>query len=118
MIVKKDKSLTRAKRHERIRRDLEGTSSRPRLCVFRSNKHISAQIINDETQSTLVAASTYEKEVAAGSNIETASAVGKLIAERALQAGITEVVFDRAGYLFHGCVKALADAAREAGLKF
>ena len=118
MIVKKDKKVSRRVRHLRIRKNLIGTTSRPRLAVFRSNKHISAQIIDDLTHSTLVSASTYEKDAVKGSNVEAAKKVGALIAERALKANITEVVFDRGGFLFHGRVKALADAAREAGLKF
>ena len=118
MIVKKDKKQSRAVRHLRIRKNLVGTTSRPRLAVFRSNKHISAQIIDDTTHATLVSASTYEKDSFKGSNVEAAKKVGALIAERALKANITEVVFDRGGFLFHGRVKALADAAREAGLKF
>lgn len=118
MIVKRDKKESRTVRHLRIRKNLVGTASRPRLCVFRSNKHISAQIIDDSKHITLVSASTYEKDAVKGSNIEAAKNVGKVIAERALQANITEVVFDRGGFLFHGKIKALADAAREAGLKF
>lgn len=131
MIVKRDKKESRTVRHLRIRKNLVGTASRPRLCVFRSNRNISAQIIDDTKNPitlkngrvvvsgvTLVSASTYEKDAVKGSNIEAAKYVGKLIAERALQANITEVVFDRGGFLFHGKVKALADAAREAGLKF
>lgn len=118
MIVKKDKKESRSVRHLRIRKNLIGTQDRPRLCVFRSNKHISAQIIDDSKHITLVSASTYEKDAVKGSNVETAKHIGTLIAERALKANITEVVFDRGGFLFHGRVKALADAAREAGLKF
>ena len=118
MIVKKDKKQSRTVRHLRIRKNLAGTTARPRLAVFRSNKHISCQIIDDITHTTLVAASTYEKDAVKGSNIAAAQAVGTLIAERALKANITEVVFDRGGFLFHGRIKALADAAREAGLKF
>lgn len=118
MIVKKAKKESRSVRHLRIRKNLIGTAERPRLCVFRSNKHISAQIIDDQKHATLVSASTYEKEVAKGANVEAAKKIGALIAERALKANISEVVFDRGGFIYHGCIKALADAAREAGLKF
>ncbi|MCS6960364.1 MAG: 50S ribosomal protein L18 [Pseudanabaenaceae cyanobacterium SKYGB_i_bin29] len=110
------------RRHKRIRRRVSGTPDRPRLAVFRSHKHIVAQIIDDVAQHTLVAASTLEKELR--SNLEStatcaaSSAVGKLIAQRALAKGITKVVFDRGGNLYHGRVKALAEAAREAGLEF
>lgn len=120
MIVKKSKKIARSVRHARIRKVLEGTSARPRLAVYRSNKHISAQIIDDSKQITLVSASTFENgnKFEIGSNIEAAKKIGELVAKRALEAGITEVVFDRGGFLFHGRIKALADAAREAGLKF
>ena len=120
MIVKKSKKIARSVRHARIRKVLEGTSARPRLAVYRSNKHISAQIIDDSKQITLVSASTFENgnKFVIGSNIEAAKKIGELVAKRALEAGITEVVFDRGGFLFHGRIKALADAAREAGLKF
>ena len=112
------KELTR-RRHARIRRRVFGTPDRPRLAVFRSNQHIYAQIIDDTAHHTLVAASTVEPDVLndeLSSTQESATVVGKLIAERALQAGITQVVFDRGGKLYHGRVAALADAAREAGL--
>ena len=120
MIVKKSKKIARSVRHARIRKVLEGTSARPRLAVYRSNKHISAQIIDDSKQITLVSASTFENgnKFAIGSNLEAAKKIGEIIAKRAIEAGITEVVFDRGGFLFHGRIKALADAAREAGLKF
>ena len=122
MINKIDKNAIRRRKHVRVRRKITGTSSRPRLCVFRSNTNIYAQIIDDEAGKTLVSASTLDKEVkgsiANGSNKEGAAAVGKKIAERALAANINEVVFDRGGYIFHGRVAALAEAAREAGLKF
>ena len=120
MIVKKSKKIARQVRHNRVRAVVEGTSARPRLAVYRSNKHISCQIIDDEKQVTLVSASTFEngKKFENGSNIEAAKQVGELVAKRALEAGITTVVFDRGGFIFHGRVKALADAAREAGLKF
>ncbi|MDB9525874.1 50S ribosomal protein L18 [Oscillatoria sp. CS-180] len=114
------KSLTR-RRHARIRRRVFGTTERPRLAVFRSNNHIYAQIIDDTAHHTLVAASTLESEIKSlgdTSNKTGASTVGKLIAERAIEKGINEVVFDRGGKLYHGRVAALADAAREAGLTF
>ena len=108
--------------HERIRKHLNGSSARPRLAVFRSNKHIYAQIIDDSKCATLTAASTLEtdrkKDIKQGGNIAAAKAVGKLVAERAKAKGIEAVLFDRGGYLYHGRVKALAEAAREAGLKF
>ena len=122
MINKIDKNAIRRRKHVRVRKKIAGTSSRPHLCVFRSNTNIYAQIIDDEAGKTLVSASTLDKEVKAsienGSNKEGAAAVGKKIAERALAANINEVVFDRGGYIFHGRVAALAEAAREAGLKF
>ena len=118
MINKQSKNVARQRRHARVRAKVSGTSTCPRLNVFRSNSHIFAQIIDDTTHATLVSASTYEKDAFKGSNVEAAKKVGALIAERALKANITEVVFDRGGFLFHGRVKALADAAREAGLKF
>lgn len=115
-------SLTKSERRQRIkfriRKIVSGTAAMPRLSVFRSNKEIYAQIIDDENGVTLAAASSREKGVATGTNIETAAAVGKLIAERALKAGIETISFDRGGYLYHGRVKSLADGAREAGLKF
>ncbi|MBD1873662.1 50S ribosomal protein L18 [Nodosilinea sp. FACHB-131] len=112
------KELTR-RRHVRIRRRVFGTSERPRLAVFRSNQHIYAQIIDDTAHHTLVAASTVEPDVLkdeTGATQDSAAVVGKLVAERALKAGITQVVFDRGGKLYHGRVAALAEAAREAGL--
>lgn len=120
MIVKKDKKIARRVRHERVRKVVSGTAERPRLAVFRSNKHISAQVIDDVKGVTLVSASTFENgnKLAVGSNIEAAKYVGKLIAERAKTQGIENVVFDRGGFIYHGRVQALADAAREAGLKF
>lgn len=120
MIVKKSKKIARKSRHNRVRAVVEGTSARPRLAVYRSNKHISAQIIDDEKQITLVSASTFENgsKFENGSNIEAAQKVGEMVAKRAQEAGVTTVVFDRGGFLFHGRVKALAEAAREAGLKF
>ena len=122
MITKPDKNEIRRRKHVRVRKKINGTPARPRLCVFRSNTNIYAQIIDDTTGNTLVSASTLEKEVKAklayGGNKEGAACVGKLIAERALEKKITEVVFDRGGYIFHGRVAALAEAAREAGLTF
>ena len=120
MIKKPDKNEERKRRHERIRKKISGAPERPRLCVYRSLKHIYVQIIDDSTGHTLVAASTLDKELKGmyGGNIEAAIAVGKLAAQRALEKGITDVVFDRGGYLYHGRVKALADAARSAGLNF
>jgi large subunit ribosomal protein L18 len=108
----------RIRRHQRIRKKVSGTPERPRLAVFRSNAHMYAQVIDDVAGRTLVAASTVEKEAATGTKTEQAIAIGKLIAERAQQAGVTKVVFDRGGFEYHGRIKALADAAREAGLNF
>ena len=108
------------RRHSRVRRRVKGTSDRPRLAIFRSNQHIYAQVIDDTEHKTLAAASTLDKDagVKVGSNTEAAAAVGKLIAERAKSAKISQVVFDRGGNLYHGRVAALADAAREGGLEF
>jgi large subunit ribosomal protein L18 len=110
----------RRHRHVRIRKKLSGTTARPRLCVFRSLKHIYAQVIDDTRGTTLVSASTVDPALreTAGKKVERARAVGLAIAERAKAAGITQVVFDRGGYLYHGRVKALAEAAREGGLEF
>ena len=107
-------------RHERIRKTIMGTSAIPRLCVFRSNAEIYAQIIDDETKTTLCSASSLDKalKIKNGSNVEAAKVVGKSIAEKAKKAKITKVVFDRGGDLYHGRVKALAEAARENGLEF
>ena len=122
MIGRIDKNKIRKRKHVRVRKKISGTGECPRLCVFRSNAHIYAQIIDDEAQTTLASASTLDKEikgsVSVGSNIEAAKAVGKLIAERAQAKDIKCVVFDRSGYLYHGRVQALAEAAREAGLEF
>lgn len=122
MINKADKEAGRARRHARIRRKLSGTPERPRLNVFRSEKHIYAQVIDDTTARTLVSASSAEKDAKAqigyGNTVEAAQAIGRLVAERAVAKGITSVVFDRGGYLYHGRVQALADAAREGGLEF
>jgi large subunit ribosomal protein L18 len=114
-----DKDARRRRIHTRIRERVLGTPERPRLAVFRSLKHIYAQVIDDRGGRTLVAASTNEKHAAAkGGNLAGAREIGKLVAERAKAAGITKVVFDRGGFLYHGRVKALAEAAREAGLEF
>ncbi|RAK16758.1 LSU ribosomal protein L18P [Anoxybacillus vitaminiphilus] len=120
MITKLDKNAVRKKRHARVRKKVFGTAERPRLNVFRSNKHIYAQVIDDVKAVTLVSASTLDKEfnLESTGNIEAAKKVGELVAKRALEKGIKSVVFDRGGYLYHGRVKALADAAREAGLEF
>ncbi|MBQ0066963.1 MAG: 50S ribosomal protein L18 [Phascolarctobacterium sp.] len=120
MFKKIDKNAKRQKRHERSRRYIKGTAETPRLNVFRSLSNIYAQIVDDESGKTIVSASTIEKSVkeAYGGNIEAAKAVGKMIAEKALTKGVKNVVFDRGGYLYHGRVKALAEAAREAGLEF
>ena len=122
MITKPSKKAGRAKKHYRMRKNLIGTAQCPRLSVFRSNKHIYAQIIDDKTGNTLAAASTVEKEVRAQlektNDVEAAKAVGELIAKRAIEKGINEVVFDRGGFLYHGKIQALADSAREAGLQF
>ena len=120
MIKKVSRNEMRLERHNRIRKDLSGTAERPRLNVFRSNANITAQIIDDEKGVTLVSASTLEKElkIANGGNVEAAKVIGAEIAKRAKKAKITKVVFDRGGYLYHGRVKALAEAARENGLEF
>lgn len=122
MIRKQSRSDIRVKKHNRMRSKIQGTAERPRLAVFRSEKHIYAQIIDDMTGTTLVAASTVEKDIKAAlkatSNVEAAAAVGTAIAKKAAAKGIENVVFDRGGFLYHGRVKALADAAREAGLQF
>lgn len=115
------KQLGRVRRHKRVRKTVSGTTARPRLAVFKSNKHIVAQVIDDTTGHTLAAASSHEKgprgEGATG-NVATASSVGTLIADRAKAAGITQVVFDRGGFLYHGRIAAVAEAARAAGLEF
>ncbi len=118
MIKKESRNDMRLVRHARVRKSIHGTESLPRLDVFRSNKNISAQIIDDENGVTLVAASSMELKLENGGNIEASKKVGALIAEKAKKAGITNVVFDRGGYLYHGRVKAFADAARENGLEF
>lgn len=122
MITKIDKNKSRQKRHLRVRKRISGTAARPRLNIFRSGKHIYAQLIDDVNGVTIAAASTLDKAVSeqlkTGGNTEAAQKVGTLIAERAKAAGINNVVFDRGGYLYHGRIKSLADAAREAGLEF
>ena len=117
MIKKESKNVMRQKRHEKIRRTLSGTKQTPRLCVFRSNTAIYAQLIDNEKGNTLASSSSLELK-AKQNNLEAASMVGKDIAEKAKNAKIKKVVFDRGGYLYHGRVKALADAARENGLEF
>jgi large subunit ribosomal protein L18 len=114
------KVVLRRRRHARVRRRVQGTAARPRLAVFRSNKHISAQLIDDEAGATLASASSVEGELRGnpGGNVTAATSVGSLIARRAKAAGITTVVFDRGGFAYHGRVAALADAAREQGLEF
>ena len=122
MISKPSRAAARVKRHYRIRNKVSGTALRPRLAVFRSNKHIYAQVIDDIAGNTLVAASTMEAEIASKvehtSTVEAAKAVGEAIAKKAMDKGTTEVVFDRGGYIYHGKIQALAEAAREAGLQF
>ena len=119
MIKKPDTSAQRRKRHKRVRSKISGTPERPRLNVFRSEKHIYAQIIDDTKGTTLCSASSVEKAFeGSGSNKEAARKVGKMISERAVTKGIETVVFDRGGYIYHGRVKELAEAAREGGLKF
>ncbi len=122
MVNKQSRSEIRKKKHYRLRDRFSGTTERPRLAVFRSNNHMYAQIIDDSVGHTLVAASTLEKEIKAEleqtDTVEAAAYVGTVIAKRAIEKGIKEVVFDRGGFIYHGKVKALADAAREAGLEF
>jgi len=121
-VRKLSKNLHRLRVHERVRQRVTGTTDRPRLCVYRSLGHIYAQVIDDRTGKTLVSASSVDgetkKNLKGGGNIAAAKVIGKTIAERAKTAGVSKVVFDRGGYKYHGRVKALADAAREAGLKF
>lgn len=119
MIKKIDRQAERQRRHKRVRTKISGTAERPRLCVFRSNSHLYVQIIDDDKATTLAQASTLDKEVKTKhANKEAAKEVGALIAKRALEKNIKAVVFDRGGYIYHGVVKELADAAREAGLEF
>ncbi|EES71467.1 ribosomal protein L18 [Paenibacillus sp. oral taxon 786 str. D14] len=122
MITKADKNKARLKRHLRVRKKVQGTAARPRLNVYRSSKHIYAQLIDDVAGVTVASASTVDKELSGsignGGNVESARKVGELIAKRAQAKGYKSVVFDRGGYLYHGRIQALADAAREAGLEF
>ncbi|WP_068783683.1 50S ribosomal protein L18 [Paenibacillus phocaensis] len=122
MITKGDKNKARLKRHLRVRKKVQGTAARPRLNVYRSSKHIYAQLIDDVAGVTLASASTVDKELSGsignGGNVESARKVGELIAKRGQEKGVKNVVFDRGGYLYHGRIQALADAAREAGLEF
>ena len=113
------RALARTRRHRRVRKGLRGTAARPRLSVFRSNKYIYAQVIDDDAGTTLASASSLEGDLRdKGLSVETATEVGRLVAERAKDAGVETVVFDRGGFAYHGRVKALADAARESGLEF
>ena len=118
MVNKPDKNVARLRRHRRVRGKISGTAARPRLSVYRSENNIYAQVIDDVAGHTLCSASSVEKGFVGGGNKEAAEQVGKMIAERAIAKGIEEVVFDRGGYIYHGRVQALADAAREGGLKF
>ena len=122
MINKESRSAIRAKKHLRVRNRFSGTAERPRLAVFRSNNHMYAQIIDDTVGNTLVSASTLQKDVKAElektNDVAAAAYLGKVIAQRAIEKGITEVVFERGGFIYQGKIKALADAAREAGLNF
>jgi large subunit ribosomal protein L18 len=119
MVTKTDRKMERARRHLRVRTKISGTASRPRLCVYRSNNNLFVQVIDDTCGNTIVSASTLDKEVKVKhSNKEAAKEVGSLIAKRAIEKNIDTVVFDRSGYIYHGVIKTLAEAAREAGLKF
>ncbi|MCM1283466.1 MAG: 50S ribosomal protein L18 [Muribaculaceae bacterium] len=122
MVSKKSRTVVREKKHKRMRNHLSGTAERPRMSVFRSNNHMYVQVIDDTVGNTLVAASTLEKDVKAEvgktNDMDAAAKLGTVIAKKALDKGITTVVFDRGGYIYAGKVKALADAAREAGLEF
>ncbi|MDO4614579.1 MAG: 50S ribosomal protein L18 [Lachnospiraceae bacterium] len=122
MITKPSRAEIRQKKHRRMRNRISGTAECPRLCVFRSNKHMYAQIVDDVAGKTIVSASTLQAAVKEGlqytDNVEAAAKLGTVIGERAVQAGIKEVVFDRGGFVYHGKIQALADAAREAGLTF
>ena len=122
MLKKADKNAKRLQRHKRVRRKVFGTPQRPRLCVFRSSNNIYAQIIDDTNRVTLVAASSLDEAVKGAvnhtGNKEAAKMVGEMVAKKAVEKGITEVVFDRGGYIYHGRLKELAEGAREAGLKF
>ena len=122
MVSKKSRSVVRVKKHRKLRNRLSGTAQCPRLAVFRRNNHMYAQIIDDTAHHTLVSASTLQKDVKANlektNNVEAAAHLGKVIAEKAIEKGIKDVVFDRGGFIYHGKIQALADAAREAGLNF
>ena len=122
MVSKKSRRVVRANKHRKLRNRLSGTAQCPRLAVFRSNNHMYAQIIDDTAHHTLVSASTLQKDVKANlektNNVEAAAYLGKVIAEKAIEKGIKDVVFDRGGFIYHGKIQALADAAREAGLNF
>ena len=122
MVSKESRSKVRVKKHKRLRNRFSGTAERPRLAVFRSNNHMYAQIIDDTVGNTLVSASTLQKDVKANlektNNVDAAAYLGKVIAEKAIEKGIKDVVFDRGGFIYHGKIQALADAAREAGLNF
>lgn len=119
MVKKTDRKMERTRRHIRVRRKVSGTSERPRLCVYRSNTNLYAQIIDDVAGNTLVSASTLDKEIKTKyANKEAAKEVGALIAKRAIEKNIKTVVFDRGGYIYHGVVKELAEAARQGGLEF
>ena len=122
MVSKKARNEIREKKHRRLRNRFSGTAERPRLAVFRSNNHMYAQIIDDTVGNTLVSASTLQKDVKANlektNNVDAAAYLGTVIAKKAMEKGITSVVFDRGGFIYHGKIKALADAAREAGLNF
>ncbi len=119
MITKTNRKMERARRHARVRTKISGTAERPRLCVYRSNTNLYAQVIDDVAGNTLVSASTLDKEVKTKyANKEAAKEVGALIAKRALEKNIKDVVFDRGGYIYHGVVKELAEAARNGGLNF
>jgi large subunit ribosomal protein L18 len=118
MITQNKRNAIRQRIHDRIRRKLSGTEARPRLNVYRSLNHIYAQVIDDQSGATLVSASTLALKVKSGGNVAAAKEIGKAVAERAVEKGIKKVVFDRGGFLYHGRIKALADAAREAGLEF
>ena len=122
MVSKKSRSEVRVNKHRKLRNRFSGTAERPRLAVFRSNNHMYAQIIDDTVGNTLVSASTLQKDVKAElektNNVEAAAYIGTVIAKKAIEKGITSVVFDRGGFIYHGKIKALADAAREAGLNF
>ena len=122
MVSKESRTEVRVKKHRRLRNRFAGTAQRPRLAVFRSNNHMYAQIIDDTVGNTLVSASTLEKEIKAElektNNVDAAAYLGTVIGKKAVEAGIKEVVFDRGGFIYHGKIQALADAAREAGLEF